>query len=158
MDNFNYKKYLAEGKLLKEEITPSRDEIFDDFEEMAKDLSYKIGAEVDTITFGDQLRFVTRDLPYFGWWGEAMHDISIKNINPSEEKAKQAYNSAKEFIDTFTEKYLDYKSFIDKGEKSFKQEVERRRKERRGDAWKPIEDGTWDMDDNPYYSNFFSKP
>ena len=156
MDNFDLKKYLAEGRLLKENTTPSREEIFNDFEQMANNLSDKIGVEVDTMIFGDQFRFVTRDLPYFGWWGGAMHDITIKNINPSNEKVKQAYDSAKKFLGEFTEKYLDYKSFVDKGKQAFKDEVERRRKKRLGNAFNPILD--WNFDDNPYYSNFFSKP
>ena len=156
MDNFDLKKYLAEGRLLKENTTPSREEIFNDFEQMANNLSDKIGVKVDTIIFGDQFRFVARDLPYFGLWGGAMRDIVIKNINPSNEKAKQAYDSAKKFVDEFTGKYLDYKSFVDKGKQAFKDEVERRRKKRLGSAFDPILD--WDFDDNPYYSNFFSKP
>ena len=135
-----------------------KEEMFNDFKKMAQDLKDKTGADISTIEWSTQLRFVTRDLPYFGWWGGAMHDIVINNPNPSEEKAKEAYNSAKEFIDTFTEKYLDYKSFVDKGKQAFKDEVERKRKEIQGDAFKPIKDGEWNFDDNPYYSDFFSKP
>ena len=155
MDNFDLRKYLTENKLHEEENTFSRKKIFDDFKQMAKDLSDKTGAKVKHVTFPSQFRFVVDDTPYFGWWGGAMRDITIKNINPSEEQAKRAYDSAEDFINTFSEKYEDYKSFINKGEKAFKQEVERRRKEHLGNAFKPIRG--WDMDDNPYYANFFPK-
>ena len=158
MDNFDLKKYLAEGRLLKEDTTPSREEIFNDFEQMVKDLADKTGAKIDRVEWENQFRFVTKDLPYFGWWGGAMHDIEIEKANPTEKEAKQAYDSAKEFVDTFTEKYLDYKSFVDKGKQAFKDEVERRRKEIRGGAFKPMKDGEWPFDVNPYYSDFFSKP
>ena len=148
----------AEGRLLKEDTTPSREEIFNDFEQMVKDLADKTGAKIDSVEWEKQFRFVTRDLPYFGWWGGAMHDIVIEKANPTEEEAKQAYDSAKEFVDTFTEKYLDYKSFVDKGKQAFKDEVERRRKEIQGGAFKPMKDDEWPFDHNPYYSDFFSKP
>jgi len=158
MKDFDLRKYLKEGKLHEEDQTPSREEIFDDFKKMAQDLKAKTGANINTIEWEDQFRFVTRNLPYFGWWGGAMYDIEIKTPNPSEEEVKQAYDSAKEFTDSFKDLYLNYKSFVDKGKQAFKDEVERRRKEIRGDAFEPIEDGEWEFDDNPYYSNFFSKP
>ncbi len=158
MKDFDLKKYLKEGKLLREEITPSREEIFKDFKKMAQNLKAKTGANIDTTEGEKQFRFITRDLPYFVWWGGEMIDIEIKTPNPSEEEAKQAYDSAKEFIDSFTDLYLNYKSFVDKGKQAFKDEVERRRKEIRGDAFEPIEDGEWGFFFKTHYPNFFSKP
>jgi ABC-type glycerol-3-phosphate transport system substrate-binding protein len=131
MDNFNLKKYLAEGRLFEDETTPSRDEMFDDFEKMAKDLKAKTGADIIVVKFPNQFRFHVNDY-MMGWWG-GQKDIFVARNYPSPEKVKQAYDAANEWVSTFPERYADYLSWKEKGEEAFEQEVNRRRKKTFGE-------------------------
>ena len=127
VDGVKEKVELSETKTLNEEDLPTREEMFDDFRQMAKDLEDKTGAEIDIVDFGNQFRFhVGGDM--IGWW-DGQHDIVVGRKIPSPQKIEAAYASANEWVSSFPEKYKDYLSWINKGEEEFKQEVDRRRKE-----------------------------
>ena len=124
------------SKVLKEETTPSREEMFNDFEQMAKDLEAKTGAHIDVVKFPNQFRFHTNG-DMIGWWG-GQFDIPVQRINPSPKSVKQAYDAANKWVASFPERYADYLSWKEKGEEAFYQEVERRRKEQLGGSYRPL--------------------
>ena len=116
--------------LNEEETLPTRQEIFDDFESMAKDLEAKTGATIRTVKFPDQFRFDVEG-DKIGWW-DGQFDIVIRRRNPPSEVVKQAYDEANEWVSSFPKKYKDYMSWKDKGEEAFNQEVARRKKAKSG--------------------------
>ena len=116
--------------LNKEETLPTRQEIFDDFESMAKDLEAKTGATIRTVKFPDQFRFDVEG-DKIGWW-DGQFDIVIRRRNPPSEVVKQAYDEANEWVSSFPKKYKDYMSWKAKGEEAFNQEVARRKKANTG--------------------------
>ena len=136
MDNFDLRKYLAEGRLFEQETTPSRKEMFNDFEQMAKDLEIKTGAKLRTVQFPDVFR-IDWDDDMTGWW-DGQFDVFVPRINPSPESVKKAYDAINKWIVSFPEKYADYLSWKEKGEEAFYQEVERRRKKQLGGSYKPL--------------------
>jgi len=127
MNNFDLRKYLAEGRLFEQETTPSRKEMFNDFEQMAKDLEIKTGAKLRTMRFPDVFRIDWND-DMTGWW-DGQFDVSVPRINPSPESVKKAYDAINKWIVSFPEKYADYLSWKEKGEEAFYQEVDRRKKD-----------------------------
>ena len=124
-------------KLIREEIesmvdnsSPTRDEIFSDFEKMAKDLEAKTGAEIHTVKFPNAFRFHATG-EGIGWWGGQI-TIPIMRRNPSANMVKQAYDEANEWVSTFPERYKDYMSWKAKGKDELSQEAGRRRKKALG--------------------------
>ena len=116
--------------LNEEETLPTRQEIFDDFESMAKDLEAKTGATIRTVKFPDQFRFDVEG-DKIGWW-DGQFDIVIRRRNPPSEVVKQAYDKANEWVSSFPKKYKDYMSWKAKGEEAFNPEVARRKKAKSG--------------------------
>jgi hypothetical protein len=125
-DNFDLKKYLTEGRLFEDENLPSREEMFNDFEKMAKDIEAKIGAKIQVIKSPNRLRFHV-DGDMIKWWGGQL-DLFVDRKNPSPQMIKRAYDLVNEWADWFPEQYADYLSWKEKGEEAFSQEAERKRK------------------------------
>jgi hypothetical protein len=110
-----------------DESLPTRDEIFNDFEKMAKDLETKTGAKISTVKFPNAFRFHVNG-NMIGWWG-GQKTIPIERRNPSVKIIKQVYDEANKWVSNFPERYKDYMSWKSKGEEEFSQEVERKRKQ-----------------------------
>jgi hypothetical protein len=120
--------FLKKNESLNEdENLPTREEMFNDFEKMAKDLEAKTGAKIYTISFPNQFRFHV-DGDMMGWW-DGQFDVPIARRNPSAHIIKQAYDAVNKWVANFPAQYKDYLSWKAKGEEAFDQEVNRRRKE-----------------------------
>jgi subtilase family serine protease len=66
MENFNFKKFLTEGKLLKEEITPDVEEYLTDLYDLFSSEDYEEGEEVSNLIskeeYGDPEAYDNADM------------------------------------------------------------------------------------------------
>jgi hypothetical protein len=126
MKNFDYKKYLSEGKLLKEEENRiTRKEVMANIFKMVGDLEKKLGVKIFKSNLGNLVGIDVNIHRGHLWRGSKQ--IWIGQKYPTSKEIEKAYSSAKEWVDNFPEHYADYLSWKEKGKEDFNQEAERRK-------------------------------